>query len=152
VVSRSQGRSGRRRRQRNALPSVRRTRSRSPPIRRLWRIKRGERVAAVEILRANSEQRISGTATGHRHILIPVTPTRTACGRKREASEWQRSKFCEQISEQRISGTATGHRHILIPVTAPYRKEFRVPQQDTGIAPLWGAFSFHCYHVPSMLY
>ena len=32
--------------------------------RRRWRMKRAERVAAVEISRANSEQEISGTATG----------------------------------------------------------------------------------------
>ena len=34
--------------------------------RRRWREEGGERVAAVEILRANSEQEISGTATGER--------------------------------------------------------------------------------------
>ena len=33
-----------------------------------------------------------------------------AGGGRREASEWQRSKFCEANSEQRISGTATGRR------------------------------------------
>jgi len=30
----------------------------------LWQIQRGERVAAVKISRANSEQEILGTATG----------------------------------------------------------------------------------------
>ena len=34
--------------------------------RRRGRVKGGERVAAVEILRANSEQRISGTVTGEK--------------------------------------------------------------------------------------
>ena len=38
-----------------------------------------------------------------------IKPT-AAGGGKREAREWQRSKFCEAMSEQRISGTATGRR------------------------------------------
>ena len=40
-----------------------------------------------------------------------------AGGGRREAGEWQRSKFCEANSEQRISGTATGRGSNPAPAT-----------------------------------
>jgi len=104
----------------------------------LWQIQRGERVAAVKISRANSEQEILGTATGLFQaqkkprpfgrgfvFALPIFPVSAmyrravrnmpggselsaACGRFSEASEWQRSKFRERTAS----------------------KKFWVPQQD----------------------
>ena len=71
--------------------------------RRRWREEGGERVAAVEILRANSEQEISGTATGERA----------------ERCQWQKKRGERVAAVDRCQGAMTpktdvGHRNRVI--------------------------------------
>ena len=89
-------------------------------------------MAAVEILRAISEQKISGTATGHngaapqtgicskkkaqdnyistiRRVTEAGTFASAAGGGKSEQKGVAAVEILRAISEQKISGTATGH-------------------------------------------